>query len=47
MNEQNIQLENENLVIEAVDVAGIDVLEEDVAAASSAGGSCCGCGCSC
>jgi hypothetical protein len=40
--------EKESFVVEAVDVAGIDVLEEDIAAAASAGaGSCCGCGCSC
>jgi hypothetical protein len=32
--------QNERLIIEAVDVAGIDVLEEDLAPAS-----CCGCGC--
>jgi hypothetical protein len=32
--------QEEALVIEAVDVAGIDVLEEDIAPAR-----CCGCGC--
>jgi hypothetical protein len=47
MIEQNNRQENEGLIVEAVDVAGIDVLEEDIAAAASAGGSCCGCGCSC
>ena len=44
MIEQN---EKETLVVEAVDVAGIDVLEEDIAALASAANSCCGCGCSC
>ena len=47
MIEQNNRQENEGLVVEAVDVAGIDVLEEDIAAAASTGGSCCGCGCAC
>ena len=44
MIEQNDRQENEGLIVEAVDVAGIDVLEEDIAALSSASGSCCGCG---
>ena len=39
MIEQNNRQENEGLIVEAVDVAGIDVLEEDIAAAASAGGS--------
>jgi hypothetical protein len=40
MNQENREY-NENLVVEAVDVAGIDVLEEDIAPG------CCGCGCNC
>jgi len=47
MIEQNNRQENEGLIVEAVDVAGIDVLEEDIAAAASVANSCCGCGCSC
>ena len=47
MFEQNDRQENEKFVVEAVDVAGIDVLEEDIAALASAANSCCGCGCSC
>jgi membrane protease subunit (stomatin/prohibitin family) len=47
MIEQNNRQENEGLIVEAVDVAGIDVLEEDIAAAASASGGCCGCGCAC
>jgi hypothetical protein len=46
MNEQIDRQENEGLVIEAVDVGGIDVLEEDIAALA-ASNSCCGCGCAC
>ena len=42
MIEQNNRQENEGLIVEAVDVAGIDVLEEDIAALTTAGGSCCG-----
>jgi hypothetical protein len=47
MNKENER--NDSLVVEAVDVAGIDMLEEDIAplAISGGGGSCCGCGCSC
>ena len=37
MIEQNNRQENEGLIVEAVDVAGIDVLEEDIAAAGFAG----------
>ena len=47
MNEEKFRQENERLIIEAVDVGGIDVLEEDIAALAEAGGSCCGCGCAC
>ena len=47
MIEKNDLQEKESFVVEAVDVAGIDVLEEDIAALASAGRSCCGCGCSC
>jgi hypothetical protein len=47
MIEQNDRQEKEGLIVEAVDVAGIDVLEEDIAALSAAAGSCCGCGCAC
>lgn len=38
---------NERLIVEAVDVGGIDVLEEDIAAAAAVSNSCCGCGCAC
>jgi hypothetical protein len=47
MIEQNDRQEKDGLIVEAVDVAGIDVLEEDIAALASAAASCCGCGCSC
>jgi hypothetical protein len=33
--------QNEKFVVEAVDVAGIDVLEEDIAPSKCNGGSCC------
>jgi hypothetical protein len=46
MNEGNVRQENERFIIEAVDVGGIDVLEEDIAALSAVD-SCCGCGCAC
>lgn len=46
MNDQNDRQAEERLIIEAVDVGGIDVLEEDIAALS-ASNSCCGCGCAC
>jgi hypothetical protein len=41
MIEQNDRQVEETLVVEAVDLDGIDVLEEDIAAG------CCGCGCNC
>lgn len=47
MIEHNERQENDVLTVEAVDVASIDVLEEDIAAATSLANSCCGCGCSC
>jgi hypothetical protein len=47
MDEKNFRQENERFIIEAVDVVGIDVLEEDIAALASAADSCCGCGCGC
>jgi hypothetical protein len=47
MIDHNERHENEVLIVEAVDVASIDVLEEDIAALASAANSCCGCGCSC
>jgi hypothetical protein len=40
VNQQNDRQEDA-LVVEAIDVAGIDVLEEDIAPG------CCGCGCNC
>ena len=46
MIEQNDRQAEERLIIEAVDVGGIDVLEEDIAALAAAN-SCCGCGCAC
>jgi hypothetical protein len=33
--------QDEQFVVEAVDVAGIDVLEEDIAPAKCNGGNCC------
>jgi len=47
MIERNERQENEVLVVEAVDIASIDVLEEDIAALAAAANSCCGCGCAC
>jgi hypothetical protein len=46
MNEQNDRQAEERVIIEAVDVGGIDVLEEDIAALAATN-SCCGCGCAC
>lgn len=46
MTQENPEM-NESLIIEAVDVAGIDVLEEDIAAQGGQGGGCSGCSCSC
>lgn len=47
MNWENNRENNESLVVEAVDVAGIDVLEEDIAPLAMASAGCCGCGCNC